>query len=103
MPTVINRAIGDKDAPIPDRNDRGAVIVTGAGGYGRGLADRFGEDLFDGCFRQLPAQVILKRTPRLTFKADPAIAAGSRVEELLRGLDKDGLDQDGLDQNPETA
>jgi ribosome-binding factor A len=28
----------------------------------------------------------IKRTPRLTFKADPAIAAGSRVEELLRGL-----------------
>ena len=28
----------------------------------------------------------MKRTPRLTFQADPAIAAGSRVEELLRGL-----------------
>ena len=27
----------------------------------------------------------MKRTPRLTFRADPAIAAGSRVEELLRG------------------
>ena len=36
----------------------------------------------------------LKRTPRLTFKADPAIVAGSRVEELLRGLDRDGPDQD---------
>jgi ribosome-binding factor A len=31
----------------------------------------------------------MKRTPRLAFRADPAIAAGSRVEELLRGLDKD--------------
>jgi ribosome-binding factor A len=39
--------------------------------------------------RLIGAQVILKRTPRLTFRADPAIAAGSRVEELLRGLDKD--------------
>ena len=32
----------------------------------------------------------MKRTPRLTFKADPAIAAGSRVEELLRGLEAEG-------------
>ena len=36
--------------------------------------------------RLIGAQVILKRTPRLAFKADPAIVAGSRVEELLRGL-----------------
>jgi ribosome-binding factor A len=36
--------------------------------------------------RTLGAQMTMKRTPRLTFKADPAIAAGSRVEELLRGL-----------------
>jgi ribosome-binding factor A len=39
--------------------------------------------------RLISSQVIMKRTPRLTFKADPAIAAGSRVEELLRGLDRD--------------
>jgi ribosome-binding factor A len=39
--------------------------------------------------RLIGSQVILKRTPRLTFKADPAIIAGSRVEELLRGLDRD--------------
>ena len=32
------------------------------------------------------SQMTMKRTPRLSFKADPAIAAGSRVEELLRGL-----------------
>ena len=31
-------------------------------------------------------QMTIKRTPRLTFRADPAIAAGTRVEELLRGL-----------------
>jgi ribosome-binding factor A len=30
----------------------------------------------------------MKRTPRLTFRADPAIAAGSRVEELLRGIER---------------
>jgi ribosome-binding factor A len=39
--------------------------------------------------RLIGSQVTMKRTPRLTFRADPAIAAGSRVEELLRGLDKD--------------
>jgi ribosome-binding factor A len=31
-------------------------------------------------------QMTMKRTPRLSFRADPAIATGSRVEELLRGL-----------------
>ena len=34
-------------------------------------------------------QMTMKRTPRLSFRADPAIAAGSRVEELLRGLDRE--------------
>ena len=31
-------------------------------------------------------QMTMKRTPKLRFQADPAIAAGTRVEELLRGL-----------------
>ena len=36
--------------------------------------------------RTVGTQMTMKRTPRLSFRADPAIAAGSRVEELLRGL-----------------
>ena len=36
--------------------------------------------------RSVGSQMTLKRTPRLRFQADPAVAAGSRVEELLRGL-----------------
>ena len=32
------------------------------------------------------SQMTMKRTPRLSFQADPAIATGSRVEELLRRL-----------------
>ncbi len=40
------------------------------------------------------SQVTMKRTPRLAFKADPAIVAGSRVEELLRGMDREGWDQE---------
>jgi ribosome-binding factor A len=39
--------------------------------------------------RLIGTQMTMKRTPRLTFRADPAIAAGSRVEELLRGLHHD--------------
>jgi ribosome-binding factor A len=38
--------------------------------------------------RIVGAQMTMKRTPRLTFRADPAIAAGSRVEELLRGIEQ---------------
>ncbi len=33
-------------------------------------------------------QLRLRRTPELAFEPDPAIAMGSRVEELLRGLDR---------------
>ena len=37
-------------------------------------------------------QVRMKRTPLLTFAADPAIATGSRIEDILRSLptDEDG-------------
>ncbi len=31
-------------------------------------------------------QVRLKRTPQLRFEADPAIAAGNRIEDILRRL-----------------
>jgi ribosome-binding factor A len=31
-------------------------------------------------------QVRLKRTPQLAFEADPAVASGARVEDILRGL-----------------
>ena len=36
--------------------------------------------------RAVGRQVRMKRTPRLQFAADPAIEAGSRVEEVLRRL-----------------
>ena len=38
-------------------------------------------------------QMTMKRTPRQSFRADPAIAAGSRVEELLRRLEREHPDQ----------
>ena len=31
-------------------------------------------------------EVRLKRTPQLRFAADPAVAAGQRIEDILRGL-----------------
>ena len=34
----------------------------------------------------LGRQVRLRRTPQLTFEADPAIETGSRIEDILRGL-----------------
>ena len=37
-------------------------------------------------------QVRLKRTPQLAFEADPAVASGQRVEEILRGLQHDAGD-----------
>jgi ribosome-binding factor A len=36
--------------------------------------------------RAVGRQVRMKRTPRLQFAADPAVAAGARVEEVLRRL-----------------
>jgi ribosome-binding factor A len=33
-------------------------------------------------------QLRLKRTPELSFQADPAIAVGTRVEDIIRGMKK---------------
>jgi ribosome-binding factor A len=35
-------------------------------------------------------QVRLKHTPQLAFKADPAVASGQRIEDILRDLDRPG-------------
>ena len=42
----------------------------------------------------------LKRTPELTFEADPAIAVGTRVEEILRGLHREAGEQDSAGEPP---
>lgn len=34
-------------------------------------------------------EVRIKRTPQLRFEADPAVAAGQRIEDILRSLDDD--------------
>ena len=43
--------------------------------------------------RQIGTQVRMKRTPRLAFAADPGVAAGARVEELLRRLGDSASDE----------
>lgn len=40
--------------------------------------------------RAIGRQVRLKRTPQLTFAADPGVAHGERVEEILRQLHEHG-------------
>ena len=40
--------------------------------------------------RAIGRQVRLKRTPQLSFAADPAVAHGSHVEEVLRHLHEQG-------------
>ena len=40
-------------------------------------------------------QVRMKRTPQLRFAADPAVAAGWRIEDILRGLPPAGPDDPG--------
>src|SRR4051812_6423132 len=34
-------------------------------------------------------QLRMKRTPELSFRPDPAVASGQRVEDILRRLEKD--------------
>ncbi|MGH9188482.1 MAG: 30S ribosome-binding factor RbfA [Acidimicrobiales bacterium] len=51
----------------------------------------------------IAGQLRLRRTPELTFRADPAIATGTRVEEILKGLHDSGLEsgpgiKDGADE-----
>jgi len=44
---------------------------------------------------EISRQVRLKRTPQLSFQADPAIARAIRVEAILRDLDRPHDDPDG--------
>jgi ribosome-binding factor A len=55
--------------------------------------------------RYVGSQVRMKRTPRLTFVADPAVSAGARVDEVLRRIHDatpmaPELDEPGADGSP---
>lgn len=43
-------------------------------------------------------QTSLKRTPQLTFMQDPAVVAGSRIEEVLRRLHAESMDAAGSER-----
>jgi ribosome-binding factor A len=47
--------------------------------------------------RAVARQTRMKRTPLLEFRADPAVIAGSRVDEALRRIRSDGGQPDGPD------
>jgi ribosome-binding factor A len=60
------------------------------------LAADAGEALEEARVRlqaEVARQVRLKWTPQLSFAADPAVSTGQRVEDLLRGLRRDGDEQ----------
>ena len=100
---VVQEVLGDELERIDDER-LGLVTVTGvrvepglshavvwfsslSRGDPEGVAVALGEHrirLQSAIGRQLR----LRRTPELEFQPDPAIAAGSRVEELLRGLER---------------
>ena len=42
--------------------------------------------------RQLGSEVRLKYTPELTFEIDDGVTAGERIDQLLRGIEKDSDD-----------
>ncbi|MHB8439530.1 MAG: 30S ribosome-binding factor RbfA [Acidimicrobiales bacterium] len=48
--------------------------------------------------RAIARQVRLKRTPLLEFAADPAVAHGSKVEQILRDIQISGLQGDDSDE-----
>jgi hypothetical protein len=50
----------------------------------------------------------MKRTPQLEFAVDPAVVAGSRVEDVLRRIreqegDPEGTDPEGTDDEGPTG
>jgi ribosome-binding factor A len=59
--------------------------------------------LLDGMRVRLQAaigrQVHLKRTPLLSFAADPAVSTGERVEEILRRLQVSGADEPAFSED----
>ena len=53
--------------------------------------------------RALGRQVRMKRTPQLEFAVDPAVVAGSRVEDVLRRIREQEGDPEGTDDQGPTG
>jgi len=96
---ILREVISEQLMRLSDIDDRiGLVTVTGvevspdvrfAMVYLDSLADDAKEALEERRAQiqsAVNAQTRLKRTPKLTFMADPAIASGAAVEDVLRRL-----------------
>jgi ribosome-binding factor A len=99
---VLREVVADELERIGDDDSRlGMLTVTGievepdlrnAKVWLTSLGEETAEALEEHRLRiqsAIAGQVRLKRTPHLTFAADPAIAAGMRIEEIIRDLGED--------------
>ena len=106
---VVREAIGDELERLSDPRI-GLVTVTGStrrvfrlsfrAAGGRGVVRDMGPEQLEPTLAALDAaaphlraslgrQVRLKYTPELTFREDPSIVAGNRIEEIIRDLHRD--------------
>jgi ribosome-binding factor A len=98
---VLRQVVAEELARLSDIDERlRLVTVTGvvvdpdlrhATVWLSSLTDAASEALAEDRVRLQAAiarQVRLKRTPQLAFQADPAVATGQRIEEILHDLDR---------------
>ncbi len=90
--------LGDLDERLRMLTVTGVVVapdLTTArvylGSIGEGVAEALEENR-RRLQQAVGRQVRMRRTPHLTFLADPAIASGARVEELLRRFNRGASD-----------
>lgn len=106
MNKVLREVVADSLERVADTDERlRMVTVTGvevtpdlrqASVYLSSLSDEAAEGLAEHraeLQRAIARQLRLKRTPHLSFSADPAVAHGQRVEEILRHLREDEHDE----------
>jgi ribosome-binding factor A len=99
---ILREVISDEIVRLADVDDRlGMLTVTGvdtspdlrtAKVFLDSVSDDAAESLAERRAQiqaSVNAQTRLKRTPRLTFLADPAVASGNSVEEIIRRLHDD--------------
>lgn len=96
---ILREVLADHLERLEDLDDRlGMLTITGvecepdlrhATVFMSSLSEQESEALSAARVRLQSAishEVRLKRTPQLRFEADPAVASGARVDEILRGL-----------------
>jgi ribosome-binding factor A len=110
---ILREVLADEISRISDQDDRlGLLTVTGVVcepdlRHAVVLLSSLGPDAEEalGSARvrlqsAVSTQVRLKRTPQLRFAADPAVAAGTRIDDILRHLPPPS-DSDEPDERPD--